>query len=206
MTKETIITYLDTLYPNAHCELNYKNNYELLIAVILSAQTTDKKVNQVTPILFWQYPNFMALKEADIENVISIIKPLGLASSKGKNIILTAKKIVDEYHNEIPTTKEELLSLPGVGKKVAEVYMGDALGANVFPVDTHVNRVANRLEITDSPNPNIISKDLNNFFEGENLMKLHHQFIFFGRYFCKAINPNCDNCLLKCKYSKSKTS
>ena len=192
--KEKILNYLDELFPNAHCELTYHNHFELLIAIVLSAQTTDVKVNNVTPILFAKYPTPNDLANANILDVVNILMPLGLANNKAKNIIATANILRDK---EIPTTREELVKLPGVGRKTANVFLAEGLKVNAFAVDTHVSRVANRLQLSKSDDPLVIEKDLTNYFDEEDWIKLHHQFIFFGRYFCKAKNPNCKECKLK---------
>lgn len=201
MKKELIVNYLEALYPNAKCELIYHNNYELLISIILSAQTTDKKVNMVSEVLYKKYPDMASLALAILPDVISIIKPLGLANNKAKNIIQTAKTIMNDYNGIIPSTKEELLKLNGVGVKVAEVYLGDAYGMDYFPVDTHVFRLAHRLGISSSNDVVKVSQDLKEFFKGYPYMHLHHQMIFFGRYFCTARHPNCQNCQIKCSNS-----
>lgn len=197
MKQKEILNYLDEMFPNARCELHYKTHFELLVAIILSAQTTDLKVNKVTPILFEKYPEIISLAEANIIDVTNILMPLGLANAKAKNIIATAKIINDKYQTNIPNTKEELTSLPGVGIKTANVFMAEGLGINSFAVDTHVARVSKRLGISKSENPAVIEEDLKKFFKDLNWIKLHHQFIFFGRYFCKAKNPSCNECKLK---------
>lgn len=200
--REEILLFLDELFPNAHCELTYKTKFQLLIAIILSAQTTDNKVNSITPILFEKYKTIKDLAEANINDVIKILTPLGLANNKAKNIIETAKCLIEKYSEEIPITKEELITLPGVGVKTANVYMAEGLKIQAFAVDTHVSRVSNRLGISKSPNPIKIEEDLKKFFKDYDWIKLHHQFIFFGRYFCKAKNPECIKCKLKryCNY------
>ena len=192
--KEFIVNTLQEMFPNASCELVYHNNFELLISIILSAQTTDKKVNSVTPLLFSKYPDAYKLMDADIKTVASIIRILGLANTKAKNIILTAKMLVEKYDGNIPNTKAELVKLAGVGVKTANVYMAEGLGMNAFGVDTHVLRVSNRLGISKSKNPLVVEADLINFFPNENWAKLHIQFIFFGRYHCTSRNPKCANC------------
>ena len=192
--RDKILNYLDELFPDAHCELLYNNKFELLIAIVLSAQTTDAKVNKITPILFSKYPNPSDLANAELENVIDILRPLGLAKTKAKNIIATAKMLENK---DVPNTREELMMLPGVGRKTANVFLAEGLKINAFAVDTHVLRVSNRLKITKSDDPLVVEKDLTNFFKEEDWIKLHHQFIFFGRYFCKAKNPNCKECKLK---------
>lgn len=194
--KNEILNFLDELFPNARCELHYNTKFQLLIAIILSAQTTDLKVNKITPILFDKYKTIESLSNALVSDVVEILKPLGLASMKANNIISTAK-IIYMNNDNIPSVKEELVKLPGVGGKTANVYMAEALGINAFAVDTHVKRVSNRLGISQSDDPNIIEKDLIKYFHEENWIKLHHQFIFFGRYFCKARNPKCEECKLR---------
>ena len=200
--REEILDFLNELFPNAHCELRYNTKFQLLVAIILSAQTTDNKVNNITPILFEKYPTIKDLAEANLLDVITILNPLGLANIKAKNIINTAKCLTLELNEEIPTTKERLVLLPGVGVKTANVYMAEGLGIKAFAVDTHVSRVSNRLGISTSPNPLKIEEDLKKFFAEDDWIKLHHQFIFFGRYFCKAKNPECNRCKLKkyCNY------
>ena len=192
--KDKVKKYLDELFPNAHCELVYRNHFELLLAIVLSAQTTDVKVNSVTPTLFSKYPTPSDLANANLLDVVEILKPLGLANNKAKNIIATSKILKDI---KIPTTREELVKLPGVGRKTANVFLAEGLKQNAFAVDTHVSRVSNRLGISNSSDPLIIEKDLTKLFDEDDWVKLHHQMIFFGRYFCKAKNPNCKECKLK---------
>ena len=195
--REEILNYLDEMFPNAHCELLYNNHFELLVAISLSAQTTDAKVNKITPILFDKFPTPNKLSDANIDDVIEILMPLGLAKTKSKNIINLSKILVDKYEGNIPHTKEELTSLPGVGVKTANVFLAEGLKVNAFAVDTHVSRVAQRLGISKSDNPIVIEEDLKRYFNENDWIKLHHQFIFFGRYFCKAKNPECNNCKVK---------
>ena len=195
--REEILNYLDEMFPDAHCELVYNNHFELLVAISLSAQTTDAKVNKITPILFSKYPFPINLSEANIDDVIDILMPLGLAKTKAKNIINLSKILVDKYKGNIPHTKEELTKLPGVGVKTANVFLAEGLKVNAFAVDTHVSRVAQRLGISKSDNPLIIEEDLKKYFNEKDWIKLHHQFIFFGRYFCKAKNPQCNNCKVR---------
>lgn len=195
---ELIINGLDNLFPNAKCELDHRNNYELLIAVVLSAQTTDKRVNLVTPILFKKYKNARALAKANIKDVEEIIKSIGLYHSKAKNIIALSKDIVDKYHGEVPNNRKELESLPGVGRKTCNVVLNNCFDVPAFAVDTHVARVSKRLKIArNSDEPLIIEKKLMKYFPQDTWGKLHHQFIFFGRYKCKAINPDCIDCPFK---------
>ena len=195
--KKEIMQVLDEMFPNPQCELNFSNHYELLVSVMLSAQTTDKSVNKVNKTLFNKYPNLESLKDANLGDVIEIIKPIGLSNSKAKNIIMMAKMVCEKYQGNIPTEKAELVKLAGVGVKTANVYLAVGLGVNAFAVDTHVLRVSNRLGISKSDNPLVVEKDLMKFFEGEDWKKLHHQFIHFGRYHCKAKGMNCKECQLK---------
>ncbi len=190
-----IIEQLDILFPDAYCELIHHNNFELLIAVILSAQTTDQKVNGVTSFLFEKYDTPYKLAKADYKDVEAILKPLGLSKNKAKNIIETSKKIVDDYNGEVPNSKEELLKLNGVGNKTANIILSNCFDVPAFAVDTHVSRVSKRLGIAEkSDNPIVIEEKLMAYFPKSKWGKLHHQFIFFGRYKCKAIKPDCLNC------------
>lgn len=199
--KNDILNFLDEKFPNARCELHYKTKFELLIAVMLSAQTTDNKVNSVTPTLFDKYKSIKDLACADYFEVVNILKPLGLANNKAKNVIATATIIHEKYNDVVPQEHSELTKLPGVGNKTANVFRAEGLGINAFAVDTHVMRVSKRLGLTQSENPDKVEQDLKEFFKNMNWIKLHHQFIFFGRYFCKAKNPECNNCKLK-KYCR----
>lgn len=193
-----IVNYFNELYPNPKTELIYHNNFELLISVILSAQTTDKQVNKVTPNLFDKYPHPLELSKANIMDVEMIIKSIGLYKTKAKNIILTSKMLIDKYEGIIPSNYDDLLKLPGVGRKTANVILANCFNKNTFAVDTHVNRVAKRLKIADKEDSLLkVEFSLVNFFKGENFKKLHHQLILFGRYFCMAKNPNCNNCKIK---------
>ena len=190
-----IIKQLDILFPDAHCELNHRNNFELLIAVILSAQTTDQKVNKVTEVLFSKYDNSYKLAKAEYEDVEEIIRPLGLSKNKAKNIISTANTLVNEYNGEVPSSKEKLIKLNGVGNKTANIILNNCFNVPAFAVDTHVSRVSKRLSIADKDDSIlVIEEKLMKYFPSSKWGKLHHQFIFFGRYKCKAIKPDCDNC------------
>ncbi len=192
-----VMEALDSLFPNAKIELTHKNTYELLVAVILSAQTTDVSVNKVTPELFKKYPNIDALSKANIEDVIDIIKSIGLYKTKAKNIILMANQMKDKFNGEIPNTRVGLESLAGVGRKTANVVLANAFNKDVIAVDTHIHRISIRLGIAKK-NANVreVEDSLYKFFPKENYLKLHHQLIFFGRYHCLARNPKCLNCPL----------
>ena len=189
---------LQELYPDAHCELNYRNDFELLIAVSLSAQTTDVRVNSVTPELFDRYPGPEELSKAFTEDVEKIIKPIGLYRNKARNIIALSKELMDKYEGHVPNDRASLESLRGVGRKTANIILNNCFNEPAFAVDTHVSRVAKRLQIAD-PDDDVleIEKKLMDFFPRKYWGKLHHQMIFFGRYKCKAIKPECMDCALK---------
>lgn len=194
-SKEYIIENLDRLYPDAHCELNHKDSFELLIAVVLSAQTTDVSVNRVTPALFEKYPDALSLSEASEEDVMRLIHSIGLYKNKSRNIINLAKELVKRFGGEVPSKREELESLPGVGRKTANVVLSNCFDYPAFAVDTHVSRVSKRLMIARKDDDVLtIEKKLMKFFPRNCWSRLHHQFIFFGRYKCKAKNPECTDC------------
>lgn len=187
---------------NPSCELIFHNNYELLIAVMLSAQTTDKAVNLITSVLFNRYKTPYDLMNANIAELEEIIKPIGLYKNKSKNAIAIAKMLFEKHNSIVPNTLEELMALPGVGRKTANVVL--ALGFNIpaIPVDTHVYRVAKRLKIVSSDKNELeTEKTLEKRLPKRKWIDSHHLLLLFGRYYCKAINPNCENCRLK-KYCK----
>ena len=192
-----IIKYLNELYPNAKCELNHKNDFELLIAVVLSAQTTDERVNSVTPTLFKNYKNAKELANAKLKDVERIIKPIGLYHNKAINIIELSKDLVKKFNGLVPNNREDLESLRGVGRKTCNVILSNCFDVPAFAVDTHVNRVSKRLEIALKEDDVLeVEKKLMTTFPKDKWNKLHHQFIFFGRYKCKAIKPECNDCKL----------
>ena len=194
-SKEYIIENLNRLYPDAHCELNHKDSFELLIAVVLSAQTTDVSVNRVTSALFEKYPDALSLSEASEEDVMRLIHSIGLYKNKSRNIINLAKELVKRFNGEVPSKREELESLPGVGRKTANVVLSNCFDYPAFAVDTHVSRVSKRLMIARKDDDVLtIEKKLMKFFPRNCWSRLHHQFIFFGRYKCKAKNPECTDC------------
>ena len=194
-SKEYIIENLNRLYPDARCELNHKDSFELLIAVVLSAQTTDVSVNRVTPALFEKYPDALSLSEASEEDVMRLIHSIGLYKNKSRNIINLAKELVKRFDGEVPSKREELESLPGVGRKTANVVLSNCFDYPAFAVDTHVSRVSKRLMIARKDDDVLtIEKKLMKFFPRNCWSRLHHQFIFFGRYKCKAKNPECTDC------------
>ena len=194
-SKEYIIENLNRLYPDAHCELNHKDSFELLIAVVLSAQTTDVSVNRVTSALFEKYPDALSLSEASEEDVMRLIHSIGLYKNKSRNIINLAKELVKRFNGEVPSKREELESLPGVGRKTANVVLSNCFDYPAFAVDTHASRVSKRLMIARKDDDVLtIEKKLMKFFPRNCWSRLHHQFIFFGRYKCKAKNPECTDC------------
>lgn len=201
-----IINYLNELFPNPHCELNYTKDYELLIAVMLSAQTTDKRVNSVTSILFNKYDSLEKLSKANINDIIEIIKPIGTFNKKAQNIIDISKSLLEEQNGVVPNDRTYLESLSGVGRKTTNVVLANLFDIPLIAVDTHVSRVSKRLGLAKS-NDDVftIEKKLTKKFPVEKLSILHHQLVLFGRYYCKAKNPLCEDCKLKniCK-EKSK--
>ena len=199
-----IIEYLDELFPNPRCELNYNKDYELLIAVMLSAQTTDKRVNMVTDILFKKYDTLDKLARANINDIINIIRPIGTFNKKANNVINISKSLLEDKNGIVPNDRNYLEGLSGVGRKTTNVVLSNLYNVPCIAVDTHVSRVSKRLGIAKkSDDVLIIEKKLNKFFPKEKLNRLHHQLVLFGRYFCKAQKPNCENCKLKniCKKS-----
>lgn len=189
---------LDEMFPDAHCELDHRNSFELLIAVVLSAQTTDQRVNTVTPVLFEKYPDAFLLSKANQSDVEEIIKPIGLYRNKAKNIISLATKLVEDFNGVVPSDRDSLESLPGVGRKTCNVILSNCFDTPAFAVDTHVSRVSKRLKIArKNDDVNVIEKKLMKAFPESEWGRRHHQFIFFGRYHCKATKPNCDMCPLK---------
>jgi len=205
MNKDLIIKNLEIMFKDAKCELDYKNDWQLLIAVLLSAQTTDKKVNKITPILFAKYPTLKDLKEANFFELEEIIHPLGLSNNKANNIIKLATILNEKYNDKVPSSKDELIKLPGIGNKTANVMLIEYFKIPAFPVDTHVTRVSKRLNLCKTnDNVTTIEKKLTKKFPKEEWAMLHIRMVLFGRYICKAIKPNCNNCLFKenCNYFK----
>lgn len=203
MDKIKIYDILKNKFPIAQCELNFENNYQLIVAVILSAQCTDKRVNIVTPKLFEKYPTVQDLAKADIEELKDIIRSCGFYNNKSKNLIAMAKDVTNKFDGEIPSNYDDLVALAGVGRKTANVVMAVGFGKDAIAVDTHVFRVSNRLGIK-SKNPLECEKQLQKIFPKENWSELHYLLVLFGRYFCKAIKPNCENCELRefCEFIK----
>lgn len=204
-----VVGYLEKLYPNARCELNYKKDYEFLISVMLSAQTTDKSVNQVTPILFAHFPTLIDLKNADVKLIERDIKSIGLYKNKARNIKEIARILVDVHGGALPIQIDDILSLPGVGNKTKNVVEAELFNIPQIAVDTHVNRVSKRLGFAKENDSVIqIEKKLRTLLRKDQYIKFNHQLIFFGRYKCKASHPNCQDCELKeiCRYFKKCSS
>lgn len=199
---QQIINKLYEMHPDAHCELNHRTPFELLVSTILSAQATDKKVNQVTERLFKKYNtpyDFSRLSQEELEKEI---REIGLYKNKSKNILSMSKILIEKFNGEVPCTMDELTSLPGVGRKTANVVLSNAFGIPALAVDTHVFRVSNRIGMADSQNVLEVEKQLMNNISREQWLKAHHTLIFHGRRICKAINPKCEECMIKeyCKH------
>jgi len=192
-----ILDYFDEILPNAACELNYRAPHELLIAVVLSAQTTDINVNAVTPRLFNQYPSVAALAEADLFEVEAIIKSIGLYRTKAKHIIEICRLLHERFSDAVPMSKEDLMSLPGVGAKTANVVRAELFHIPEIAVDTHVARISKRLKFAlMNDDVTKVEAKLRKTLPEERYIKTHHQMLHFGRYYCTARRPSCIGCPL----------
>ncbi len=200
-----VLRSLEDLYPDAHCALIHRNAFELLVATILSAQCTDKRVNEVTPRLFVRYATPGQLADAAIEDVEQLIRECGLFKMKAKNIVGTSKIIVERYAGEVPSTMEDLVDLPGVGRKTANVVLSNAYGIPAIAVDTHVQRVANRLGLVASDDVLETERQLMRRIPRELWSQAHHWLIDHGRQVCAARSPRCEMCALAvhCRYFKA---
>lgn len=194
--KQALLEQLAVLYPEPKSELNFSNAYELLVSVVLSAQCTDKKVNDTTPALFKKYSNFKLLAKASLDDVEDLIRPINYYKTKSKNIVSTAQIITAEWNGELPRTMEGLTTLPGVGRKTANVVLGELGIEPSLAVDTHVFRVSRRLGVASGENPTEVEMSLKKGFPPATWRDLHHQLIFHGRRVCKARNPACGECTL----------
>ena len=202
MKSKEIVDCLNKIIPEPKCELNYNKDYELLLAVMLSAQTTDKRVNMVTAILFDKYPTLEALNKADADDIMEIIKPIGTFKKKALNVKDISKRLLEEQNGQVPNDRAFLESLNGVGRKTTNVVLSNLFNEPYIAVDTHVARVSKRLGIAQKKDDvREIEEKLYKFFKKENMNRLHHQLVLFGRYYCKAMKPECANCELK-KYCK----
>jgi endonuclease-3 len=188
-------------YPDSLTELNYNNIYELLIAVMLSAQCTDKRVNIITPALFEAYPTPIELANADLDDVKSYINSCSFFNNKAKNLIKMAQSVIENYAGKIPEERDELVKLAGVGQKTANVVMIEYFGANLMAVDTHVFRVAHRLGLSSDTTAIKTEETLTKKFKTD-LHLLHQAMVLFGRYQCKAVKPECEGCFME-KYCRT---
>ena len=195
---DRLLSYLEELFPTAKCELFYKRDYELVIAVMLSAQTADKSVNAVTPILFEKYPSLDDLNKASLEDIEEILKPIGLYKNKAKNLKGIVKDLIERFNYVVPSDKEQLMTLPGVGNKTAGVIRAEIFQIPDLPVDTHILRIAKRLKLAKKDDEPIdVERKLKIIIPEERWIKSHHQLIHFGRYFCTARSPQCENCKIR---------
>ena len=205
MKAQIVLDELERLFPDARCELNHRNNYEMAVAVVLSAQTTDASVNRVTPALFERYPDAFSLAEGSLSDIESCIASLGLYRNKAKAIKGMAEGMVNSFDGEVPSTMEELVTLPGVGRKCANVILSECWGVPALAVDTHVSRVSRRLGLA-KPQDTLLEVEtkLKRRIPKEKWIETHHRLIFFGRYLCHARSPECGRCpfLGKCRYGK----
>ncbi len=205
ISSEEIIKELDILIPNPKCELNYNKDYELLIATVLAAQSTDKRVNEVTKVLFSKY-NLQDLANASQKEIEKIIKPVGTYKRKSEYIKKIAQSLIKDYDGVVPNNREYLESLPGVGRKTTNVVLANIYDEATIAVDTHVARVSKRLWLAkDDDDVLTIEKKLMRIFPKDKWSRLHHQLVLFGRYTCKSMKPLCQDCpfVNKCKITKN---
>ncbi|MBQ2940865.1 MAG: endonuclease III [Clostridia bacterium] len=195
---------LSALYPDSECTLTYKDPFQLLIATQLAAQCTDARVNIVTKTLYKKYPTVESFAAADLTELEQDIKSTGFYHNKAKNIIGCAKKLLSDFGGKVPKTMEELLSLPGTGRKTANLVLGDAFGIPGIVIDTHAKRLAGRIGLTKEETPEKIEKDLMKFTPKDYWTMLGHHFVDHGRAVCDARKPKCENCVLSdiCTYAK----
>ena len=196
MQKMQMLTLLEEMYPEAKAELVFSNPYEMLVATILSAQCTDKQVNKVTPAVFARYPDPCAMAEAREEDLYPMVKSCGF-KTKAANIIAACRMIRDEYHGQVPDNMEDLIRLPGVGRKTANVVLFNAFGIPAFAVDTHVFRVSNRMGLCKADTVEETERQMTKLIPKEKWGQMHHCLIWHGRRCCKAQRPLCETCALK---------
>ena len=204
MKINNILELLDKMIPNPKCELNYNKDYELLIATVLSAQCTDKRVNEVTKVLFQKY-NLETLSTANIKDIEKIIYSCGNYRKKAQYIISISKSLIEDYNGIVPNNRDYLESLPGVGRKTTNVVLSNIFDVPAIAVDTHVERVSKRLNLANEKDTVLeVEKKLMKKIPKNKWSRVHHQLVLFGRYTCKSIKPDCEKCLLKeyCKYYK----
>jgi len=203
---DQIFSFLQKLYPNPKTSLKYKNKFTLLLAVLLSAQCTDKNVNNVTKKIFKKYYKPQHYVKLGIKKITNLIKSIGLYNNKAKNIFYLSKQILEKYNGRIPDTFDSLYELPGVGRKTANVVLNEAFQRPTIAVDTHIFRVANRMKIAPGKNPDEVEANLLKIIPKKYIRKAHHQLLLHGRYTCKARRPLCFECMINkfCKF-KNKT-
>ena len=197
--------YLDFLIPKPWCELKFNSDYELLIAIVLSAQTTDKRVNEVTSVLFTKYKSIEELASANIKDIESILRPLGNFRKKAEYVISISDELHKKYNDKVPCNRKMLEDMKGVGRKTINVFLCEYYDMPTLAVDTHVERVSKRLGLAkEEDDVLVIENKLKRKFNKEVWGKRHKQMVLFGRYYCKAIKPECENCKLKniCKNAK----
>lgn len=195
---EFLINYFEKAMPDAESELHYTNAYELLVATMLAAQCTDKRVNMVTPSLFKSFPTVVELSETTEDELLTYIKSVSYPNSKAKHIVAMARMVVEDFNSQIPDTIDGLTKLPGVGRKTANVVLAFAFNKPAMPVDTHVFRVSHRLGLVpeSATTPELVEKKLVKLFPEEYISRAHHWLLLHGRYVCTARKPHCENCAL----------
>lgn len=193
---QEVMAVLATVYPNAHCELRFETPFQLLVATILSAQSTDEQVNKLTKDLFAKYPTVETMAELSIDELEEHIKGVGLFRNKAKHIAATCQLLLQEYGGQVPRTREALMALPGVGRKTANVVLANAFNIPAFAVDTHVLRVSRRLGLTRGRTPDQVEAELTALLPEEQWVHAHHWLIWHGRRQCYARRPQCDTCPL----------
>lgn len=191
-----IFRKLGKLYPDAECALVHENPFQLLIATILSAQCTDVRVNMVTPVLFRRFPDAQAFAEADLTEIEDLIRSTGFFRNKAKNIQTLCRTLIEQHHGEVPNTLDELVQLPGVGRKTANVVLGNGFGIPGITVDTHVGRLSRRMGFTKHTDAVKVEQDLMKIWPEDDWTLFSHRMIFHGRNVCMARKPNCENCTL----------
>lgn len=199
-----ILDILEEMYPDAECALNHQSVFQLLVATVLSAQTTDKSVNTVTPELFRKYPDAFAMAEAKEEDIAECIRRIGMYKTKSKNVLALSKALVENFNGNVPEDYDSLVSLAGVGRKTANVVLAVGFGHQRIAVDTHVFRVSNRIGLADEKDVLNTELALMKILPETRWSRTHHSLIFHGRYCCDARNPHCENCRISsyCKYYK----
>ena len=204
MIQNKLIEYLDYLFPNPKCELTYQTDYQLLMAVVLSAQSTDKRVNSVTPTIFSKYPTLEELANASLTDLEDIIRPVGSLRKKASYLKEIASRLVNEFDGVVPTDRDILESFPGVGRKTVNVFLAEFYHYPAIAVDTHVERVSKRLKLAYQKDSVLdVERKLMKKVPKERRAKFHLQMVLFGRYYCKAVKPLCKDCPLK-EYCREK--